>query len=89
MGSEVISVDGVDTQPCKAGWCVLAARLVDWPASVDNFSDDFYKRVRRNKLRHTSHIVMFKDWLIIYRRIPVPICKSENQLINRITSAPW
>jgi hypothetical protein len=66
----------------------LDARFVGWPASDDNFSDDFYKRVRRNKLRHTSHIVMFKDWMTIYRRIPVPICKSENQLIKRITSAP-
>lgn len=88
MGSEVGSVDGLDTQPCKAGWCVLDARFVGWPASVDHFSDESYKPVMRNALRITSRIAEFTGGLTIYRRIPVPICKSENQLIKRITSAP-
>ena len=88
MGSEVGSVDGLDTQPSKAGWCVLDARLVGRPASVDNFSDGSYKPVMRNALRITSQIAKFKGWLTTYLRIPVPICKSENQLIKRITSGP-
>ena len=65
MGSEVSSVDGVDTQPCKAGWCVLDAWLVDCPASIDHSSDEFYKRVRRNTLRPNSQIVELKGWLTI------------------------
>ena len=60
MGSEVGSLDGLDTQPWQAGWCVLDARLVGRPANVDHFSDEYHKQVRRNTLRHASLAVECK-----------------------------
>ena len=65
MGSEANSVDGVDTQSCKAGWCVLDAGFVGRPASVDNFFDGSYKPVMRNALRITSQIALFKGCVTI------------------------
>jgi hypothetical protein len=66
----------------------LDARFVACLAGIDHSFDEFYKRVMRNSLRITSQRAKLKGWLTTYRRIPVPICKSENQLIKRITSAP-
>jgi hypothetical protein len=65
MGSEANSVDGVDTQSCKAGWGVLDARFVGWTASVDHSSDEFYKRVRRKSLRPNFQLIELKDWVTI------------------------
>jgi hypothetical protein len=84
MGSEVISMDGLDTQPCKASWCFLAVRLVDWLASVNQFFDESYKSVKRNGLRITSQIGEFKGYLTngreVHKTSSVALCALSGVL---------